>query len=140
MKLTDYFVIIYVMEKTEIDLITERMQVKKEQLARQELSVPEQKELIVETVQERIEESLKEIPSNKSPFPSQIVSQSQVSSDSVIEEANIKLSELVNIAIGESIPKAVKTALKSGNAFLIDKLRDSLVDRYYRVLKDKKLI
>ena len=131
------------MEKKEIDLIAERIQVKKEQLARQELSVPEQKELIVETVQERIEESLKEIPSNKSPkspFPSQITSQSQVSSDSVIEEANIKLSELVNIAIGESIPKAVKTALKSGNAFLIDKLRDSLVDRYYQVLKDKKLI
>jgi len=31
-------------------------------------------------------------------------------------------------------------ALKSGNAFLIDKLRDSLVDKYYQELKNKKLI
>jgi hypothetical protein len=130
------------MEKTEINLIKERMQAKEEQLVQQGLSVPEKKELIVETVQERIEESLKEVPftGNKSPLPSQIISQSQVPSNLVIEEANIKLSELVNIAIEEGIFKAVKTALKSGNAFLIDNLRDSLADRYYQVLKDKNLI
>ena len=141
------------MEKTEIDLIKERIQVKKEQLTRQGLSVPEGKELVAETIEERMEDSLKEMPPGmdvvkpdagmKVPFPSQIVSQtdgSDESSDSVIEEANIKLSELVVIAMEESIPKAVSTALKSGNAFLIDKLRDSLADKYYQILKDKKLI
>ena len=141
------------MEKTEIDLIKERIQVKKEQLTRQGLSVPEGKELVAETIEERMEDSLKEMPPGmdvvkpdagmKVPFPSQIVSQtdeSDESSDSVIEEANIKLSELVVIAMEESIPKAVGTALKSGNAFLIDKLRDSLADKYYQILKDKKLI
>ena len=138
------------MEKTEVDLINERMQVKKEQLTRQGLSIPEEKELVAETVEERMEESLKEMPpgmdvikpgvEEKVPFPSQITSQAQESSDSIIEEANIKLSELISIAVEESIPKAVSTALKSGNAFLIDKLRDSLADKYYQVLKDKKLI
>ncbi|MCK4805737.1 MAG: hypothetical protein KAS91_00935 [Candidatus Pacebacteria bacterium] len=138
------------MEKTEIDLIKERIRVKKEQLTRQELSIPEEKELVAETIEERIEDSLKEMPPGmdvvkpdtgmKVPFPSQIVSQTDESSDSIIEEANIKLSELIDIAVEESIPKAVSTALKSGNAFLIDKLRDSLVDKYYQVLKDKKLI
>lgn len=138
------------MEKTELDLIKERIQVKKEQLARQGLSVPEEKELIAETVGERIEESLKEMPpgmdiikpdkEDKVPFPAQITSQVQESSDSIIEEANIKLSELVGIAIEGNIPKAVSTALKSGNAFLIDKLRDSLADKYYQILKVKKLI
>ncbi|HUW44009.1 MAG TPA: hypothetical protein VMV95_03565 [Bacillota bacterium] len=150
MKLADYFAIIYSMEKTELDLIKERIQVKKEQLARQGLSVPEEKELIAETVGERIEESLKEMPpgmdiikpdkEDKVPFPAQITSQVQESSDSIIEEANIKLSELVGIAIEGNIPKAVSTALKSGNAFLIDKLRDSLADKYYQILKVKKLI
>jgi len=149
-KLADYFAIIYSMEKTELDLIKERIQVKKEQLARQGLSVPEEKELIAETVGERIEESLKEMPpgmdiikpdkEDKVPFPAQITSQVQESSDSIIEEANIKLSELVGIAIEGNIPKAVSTALKSGNAFLIDKLRDSLADKYYQILKVKKLI
>ena len=138
------------MEKTELDLIKERILVKKEQLARQGLSVPEEKELVTEVVEERMEESLKEMPPgmdvikpdtrDKVPFPAQITSQAQESSDSVIEEANIKLSELVGIAIEGNIGKAVSTALKSGNAFLIDKLRDSLADKYYQVLKDKKLI
>jgi len=138
------------MEKTELDLIKERILVKKEQLARQGLSVPEGKELVTEVVEERMEESLKEMPpgmdvikpdtEDKVPFPAQITSQAQESSDSVIEEANIKLSELVGIAIEGNIGKAVSTALKSGNAFLIDKLRDSLADKYYQVLKDKKLI
>jgi len=141
------------MEKTEADLINERIQVKKEQLTRQGLSIPEEKELVAETVEERMEDVLKEMPpgmdvikpdaGTKTPFPSQIVSQadeSDESSDSVIEEANIKLSELIGIAVEESIPKSVSIALKSGNAFLIDKLRDSLVDKYYQVLKDKKLI
>jgi len=138
------------MEKTELDLIKERIQVKKEQLDQQRLSIPEEKELVTETIQERMEDSLKEMPPGidvlkpdagmNVPFPSQVVSQSDESSDSVVEEANIKLSELVNIAMEENIPKAVSTALKSGNAFLIDKLRDSLADKYYQVLKDKKLI
>lgn len=138
------------MEKTEIDLIKERIQIKKEQLTRQGLSVPDGKELVAETIEERMEDSLKEMPPGmdvikpdtemKVPFPSQIVSQTDESSDAVIEEVNIKLSELVAIAIEGSIPKAVTIALKSGNAFLIDKLRDSLVDKYYQVLKDKKLI
>jgi len=141
------------MEKTELELIKERIQVKKEQLAQQGLSAPEEKELVAETIDERMEDSLKEMPPGmdvvkpdaemKVPFPSQIVSQTDKddeSTDSVIEEANIKLSELVGIAMEESIPKAVTMALKSGNAFLIDKLRDSLVDKYYQELKNKKLI
>jgi hypothetical protein len=138
------------MEKTELDLIKERIQVKKEQLDRQGLSAPEEKELVAETIQERMEDSLKEMPPGinvlkpdtgmKVPFPSQVVSQTDKSSDSVIEEANIKLSELVDIAMKESIRKAVSTALKSGNAFLIDNLRDSLADKYYQELKNKKLI
>lgn len=138
------------MEKTELDLIKERIQVKKEQLARGGLSVPGEKELVAETIQERMEDSLKEMPPGmdvvkpdgemKVPYPSQIVSQTDESSDSIVEEANIKLSELVDIAMEESIPKAVSTALKSGNAFLIDKLRDSLADKYYEQLKAKKLI
>jgi hypothetical protein len=76
----------------------------------------------------------------KIPFPNNIYSQDQKLPDEVIEEANIKLSELITIALEENIPRAVNTALKSGNAYLIDKLRDSLADKYYQELKDKKLI
>lgn len=138
------------MQKTELDLIKKRIEVKKEHLSREGLSVPEEKELVAETIEERMEESLREMPPDmevikperekKPSFPSQIPSQVQEPANSITVEANIKLSELVDMALEESIPKAVTTALKSGNAFLIDRLRDTLVDRYYQVLKDKKLI
>lgn len=138
------------MEKTEVDLINERIQVKKEQLTRQGLSIPEEKELIAETVKERMEDALKEMPpgldvikpdiEEKVPFPSQIISQSQESPDAIIEEANIKLSELTKIAVEENIPKSVGIALKSGNAFLIDALHDCLIRKFYQIFKDKKLI
>lgn len=138
------------MQKTELDLIKERIEAKKEHLSREGLSVPEEKELVAETIGERMEESLREMPpgmevikperEKKPSFPSQIPSQIEESAELIIEEANIKLSELVDMALEESIPKAVTTALKSGNAFLIDRLRDTLADKYYQVLKDRKLI
>jgi len=138
------------MQKTELDLIKERIEAKKEHLSREGLSVPEEKELVAETIEERMEESLREMPPDmevikpdrekKLSFPSQIPSQVQEPADLIIEEANIKLSELVDMALEESIPKAVTTALKSGNAFLIDRLRDTLADKYYKILKEKKLI
>lgn len=135
------------MEKNELSIIKERVQTKKEQLVQEGLTAPSDKELVMETVGERVEESLRKslgevenIEIQKTPFPSQLSSLSQEPADKIIEEANIKLSELVNIALEENIPKAVTIALKTGNAFLIDKLRDSLADRYYEQLKDKKLI
>jgi len=138
------------MQKTELDLIKERIEAKKEHLSREGLSVPEEKELVAETIEEKMEESLREMPPDmevikpdrekKLSFPSQIPSQVQEPADLIIEEANIKLSELVDMALEESIPKAVTTALKSGNAFLIDRLRDTLADKYYKILKEKKLI
>jgi hypothetical protein len=56
------------------------------------------------------------------------------------EEAQGKVDELVAIALKDNIPKAVTTALKTGNAFLIDKLHDTLVDKYYQELKRQKVI
>jgi hypothetical protein len=138
------------MNQEELDFIKNRVQIKKEQLSREKLEIPEEKELVAETIEERMEDSLKEtLPDiemiqpekdKKVPFPSDIYSQDKKLPDEVIEEANIKLSELIIIALEENIPRAVNTALKSGNAYLIDKLRDSLADKYYQELKDKKLI
>jgi len=138
------------MNQEELNFIKDRVQVKKEQLSREKLEIPEEKELVAETIEERMEDSLKETLPNiemiqpekdkKVPFPASIYSQDKKLSEEVFEEANIKLSELITIALEESISRAISTALKSGNAYLIDKLRDSLADKYYQELKDKKLI
>jgi hypothetical protein len=138
------------MNQEELSFIKDRVQIKKEQLSREKLEIPEEKELVAETIEERMEDSLKEtLPNiemiqpekdNKVPFPASIYSQDKKLSEEVFEEANIKLSELITIALEENISRAINTALKSGNAYLIDKLRDSLADKYYQELKDKKLI
>jgi hypothetical protein len=138
------------MNQEELSFIKDRVQIKKEQLSREKLEIPEERELVAETIEERMEDSLKEtLPNtemiqpekeNKVPFPANIYSQDKRLSEEVTEEANIKLSELITIALEENISRAINTALKSGNAYLIDKLRDSLADKYYQELKDKKLI
>jgi len=128
------------MDNSEINFIKERVLMKKEQMVREGLTTPEDKELIRETIEERIEESLKNYPPTvqiQKSTPSAITSVPMYPDD---EEAQRKVDELVAIALKDNIPKAVITALKTGNAFLIDKLHDTLVDKYYQELKRQKVI
>jgi len=128
------------MDNSEVNFIKERILMKKEQMTKEGLTVPEDKELIRETIEERIEESLKNYPPAveiQKSTPAAIPSVSIASDD---KEAQQKVDELVAIALKENIPKAVITALKTGNAFLIDKLHDTLVDKYYQQLKSQNLI
>ena len=128
------------MDNSEVNFIKERILMKKEQMTKEGLTVPEDKELIRETIEERIEESLKNYPPAveiQKSVPPAIPSVSVASDD---KEAQQKVDELVAIALKENIPKAVITALKTGNAFLIDKLHDTLVDKYYQQLKSQNLI
>jgi len=128
------------MDNSEINFIKERVLMKKEQMVREGLTTPEDKELIRETIEEQIEESLKNYPPTvevQKSTPSFTPSVPMYSDD---EEAQGKVDELVVIALKDNIPKAVITALKTGNAFLIDKLHDTLVDKYYQELKRQKVI
>jgi hypothetical protein len=128
------------MDNSEINFIKERVLMKKEQMAREGLTTPEDKELIRETIEEQIEESLKNYPPTvevQKSTPSTIPSVPMYPDD---KEAQGKVDELVAIALKDNIPKAVTTALKTGNAFLIDKLHDTLVDKYYQELKRQKVI
>lgn len=139
------------MKKTELELIAERIRDKKRQLETQEMPSGGDRELVSETIGEKIDESLLERPPGldvihaeegeiATPFPADMAAQNRPAADAAVEEANVKLSELVSMALEQNIAQAVSTALKSGNAFLIDKLHDSLSDRYYQELKNKKLI
>jgi len=125
----------------EADILKSRIEEKKDYLKREGLPIPEEKELLREAIQEKIEESLRDIPptveiQKPHPAPAQQI-------DYLIpEESNFqeKIKELVEIAFQENIIRAVTTALKTGNAFLIDRFRDTLADKYYYELKKRKLI
>ncbi len=133
----------------ELNLISNRIKMKKEQMAREKIEIPEEKELVKETIKEKMDKSLEDFlpdmdfpksEEKKTPFPAELYAENTIAEKDIIEEAQIKLSELVTMAFEENIPQAVKTALKTGNAFLIDKLRDTLADKYYQELKEKNLI
>jgi len=130
------------MDNSEVNLIQERVLMKKEQMTREGLPIPEDKELIRETVGEKIEESLKNYPSGLEVRQPVVPSSSSIPSVSMTEEeeAQQKVNDLVEIALQDSIDKAVVMALKTSNAYLIDKLHDTLADKYYEQLKNQKLI
>jgi hypothetical protein len=130
------------MDNPEINSIQERVLMKKEQLAREGLAIPEDKELVRETVEEKIEESFHHYPSSLRAQQPVVPSPDftppvPLTSE---EEAQQKVNDLVEIALQNSIDKAVVMALKTNNAYLIDKLHDVLADKYYEQLKSQKLI
>jgi len=127
------------MDNSETEFIKERVLIKKEQLTREGMAVPEDKELIRETIEEKIEESLKNYSPSIVTAPTPIITTS-VSVDEDEQEAQNKVKELAKIALNDNISKAVTMALKTGNAYLIDKLHDTLVDKYYQTLKNQKAI
>ena len=127
------------MDNSEAEFIKERVLIKKEQLTREGMAVPEDKELIRETIEEKIEESLKNYSPSIVTAPTPIITTS-VSVDEDEQEAQNKVKELAKIALNDNISKAVTMALKTGNAYLIDKLHDTLVDKYYQILKNQKVI
>ena len=127
------------MDNSETEFIKERVLIKKEQLTREGMAVPEDKELIRETIEEKIEESLKNYSPSIVTAPTPIITTS-VSVDEDEQEAQNKVKELAKIALNDNISKAVTMALKTGNAYLIDKLHDTLVDKYYQILKNQKVI
>ncbi|MGC8651448.1 MAG: hypothetical protein ACP5RX_02450 [Minisyncoccia bacterium] len=130
------------MDNSEVNLIQERFLMKKEQLAREGLPIPEDKELMHETIGEKIEESLNNYPPVPEPqLPiSPVVPITPPRPLTEEEEAEQKVNDLVEIALQQSIDKAVVMALKTSNAYLIDKLHDTLADKYYEQLKSQKLI
>lgn len=112
------------MNESEFQIIKERV---KEKEAHEELKKPE--ELIVkETIGERIEETLRDLPPT---IPEKISNIPHTFAPlSKEEEIKKEIQELVEIALDKGIPFAVNLARKSGNYLLIDGLHDNLV-KYY---------
>lgn len=123
------------MADKEFQFIKERV---KEKEAYEEVKKPE--ELIVkETIGERMEEALKNLPPPvESPASSLPISAIPLST-SQDENFEKKVKELVNIAFEKNIPYAVNLARKSSNYPLLDALHDALVKYYIEKSTEEKL-
>jgi len=56
------------------------------------------------------------------------------------KRTNTTLEELVKVAFEKGIPQAINLSFKTSNAFLIDRLHDLLVDKFYEELTRREII
>ncbi|HPC30934.1 MAG TPA: hypothetical protein PK119_00495 [Candidatus Paceibacterota bacterium] len=126
------------MPEKELKIISKRIEEKKSHIEKAGLPAQPEELLVRETISERIEESLKNLPpissdSGGQPFTSSFAKRAD-------DENQKKLRELVALAFDESIPKAVNLARKTGNFHLIDSLHDKLVLAFIEKINKEKAI
>jgi hypothetical protein len=123
------------MDPNELSFLKERIQIKEKQLESEGIETKETKELIKETINEKIEPIFVNYPSEIKPqnIPEMVISARERNEERVVKE-------LIEIALSKDIPRAVELALKTGNGFIIDTFRDRLTDVYYDQLKEKGII
>ena len=130
------------MNRKELQLIAQRVAQKKEQLSREKLPTPEEKELLKEVVGEKIEkESFTAPPVKKVEegiAPSLIYPQNL--SSVITPDIKETLQQLIEIALDKGVEPAITLARKTGNAFLLDTFRDELAFKYYSKLKELKML
>ena len=127
----------------EQNLIQKRFQQRKEALQKEHISQSD-KEILDEVIRERMNKGLETAPvslnntaslNDSSSLQSSLIPPiPQPENDAYIQE---ELKQLVEVAVHKNIKDAVQTARKLGNAYLLDKLHDTLVDTYYNLLKEK---
>jgi len=120
----------------------EKYMVEKQKLEHKETSRDYSKEMIREAIESIVQQELSKL--SKESFDgageenaASVLSNSYTPSwltDQGKKQAEVALSELVDIAITKGVALAVKTSLKTKNAYLIDKLHDVLVDKFYEIL------
>jgi hypothetical protein len=118
------------MEFKEIEKIASLIK-EKEQIKEKIEKPIDKKEILKEVLEEKINESL--------PFKKErvIEKKEDFKKEDIYEE---KINELVDLALEKGITQALKKARQMKNPYLIDKLHDKLAEKYYQVLKDRKLI
>ncbi len=132
--------------QSEPEIIKNKFLEKKQILAQKGIETPSNRELLEGVIRERMENSGEQLTSSNEkkasvPFTPSSVSQSSFNkSENKADEAQNILQELVKTAIEKSIPQAVLEAKKMRNDFLLDRLHDVLVDKYYQMLKNKGVI
>jgi len=134
----------------EIMDLEKKLEAKKKQLAEKGLAlVPEEKEMLRDVLQERIEKEMSSVAQNPQQsaapiihFPPQAIKNEKEKEIKEKEEREEKIKILVGTALTQGIKKAVERARKS-TPYLLDELHDHLVDDYYEKLitlrKIKKL-
>lgn len=126
----------------EISCLEQRLQERKRVLSSLEGPLISDKEIFKEIIEERMEKEIKgfppslEVGAKKINIPSPIISDKKTKIEE--EEEKKLLQELIIIALEKSIPQAVKEARKTGNAYLIDRLHDELVDKLYEEILKRK--
>lgn len=123
----------------EIRRLEERLAQKRKELEERG-ETKEEKEAFREILRERIEEVRPRPNAMSTPYGTLPPSQAQVVPPAkVTDEDKRKLEALIEIAIGQSLVRAVHLA-ESISPYMLDLLHDTLVDKYYdRLIQSRQI-
>jgi uncharacterized membrane protein YheB (UPF0754 family) len=124
----------------------EKYVIEKQKLENKEISRSFSKEMIKEAIESIIEQELNKLSKENFDSKGDVAASSVLSTaytpswltDKGKKQAESILSELVDIALTKGISQSVRASLKTKNAYLIDKLHDLLIDKFYEVLSQIK--
>jgi len=128
--------------KAGFEQVKTRYESKKKDYKKNHIEVKNDKEILKDVINEIFD---KEINNNQITNDTNVKTFSVFSDDDTDntrdeQKVNKKLEELVRIAFEKGITNAIVLSCKTSNAFLIDRLHDILIDRFYdELLKQNKI-
>jgi len=123
------------MEQPEIEVLKERVEKLEARLKKEMPSIPEEKEKMVKREIKEYLQELQQTPATAAPVATR---------DEVDEikkfPASQQVGSLISLVFEKGLPEAISVARNLNNPAILDEFHDILVDRYYQVLIDKKII
>ena len=123
----------------EIAALEKQIQEKKATLQTGAEVVPSEKEAVKEAIGERIQKQPPQYqPAPAAPTPATPPLSAAGTPSYLTPELRETVQQLVNVAFTKSLEEAVKEAVKTNNAALIDAFHDVLADQLYSTLLERR--
>jgi len=120
-------------ESQEVAGLKERVEKLEAQLRKEQ--APEDKERMVKQEIKSYLEELQQVPSSAAPVAT------RDETDEIIKfEPDQQIGALVSLAFDKNLQEAISVARELNNPAILDEFHDILVDRYYNMLVEKKIL
>lgn len=123
--------------RLEQELANKRQELQSQGIAPE--AMPSEREIVREVVGERIQQAAPQYQP-VSPQPPVDTPAARAQQENIPDELRASVQQLVNITFEKGIEEAVKEALKSDNAAIIDAFHDVIVDELYNELVNRQKI
>ena len=121
--------------RPEVEVLQKRVEELEGQLKKEKLTSPEAEESIIK---QEIKDYLKEL--QQAPVASIPIKTRDEAKEIKQFPINQQVNLLISLALGKGLKKAISVAQEIDNPAVLDEFHDTLIDRYYKELIEKKII